>query len=106
MFKAIAVIAAAAAAVSMTAPAQAADPVKGKLLYDDNCAACHGDTGVSEIPIYPNLAGQKEQYLDQQLKAFRSGTRKDDTMQPMAQGLSSSDIAHIALYLSRLRPGR
>ena len=34
------------------------------------CVACHGATGVSTIPMYPNLAGQKAAYLEKQLKAF------------------------------------
>ena len=37
------------------------------------CAACHGPLGIAAMPNTPNLAGQPEQYLTEQLKAYRSG---------------------------------
>lgn len=84
--------------------AQAADPAAGKQKYDATCIACHGPTGISVAPIYPNLAGQKEAYLVAQLKAFRDGTRPNAIMAPMAKGLSDTDIANLAAYLSALAP--
>lgn len=68
------------------------------------CAACHGGNGISMIPMYPNLAGQKEQYLVLQLKAFRDGDRKNMVMAPMAAGLSDTDIANLSAYFSSLDP--
>ena len=62
------------------------------------CAACHGPAGNSTNPLWPNLAGQKEQYLAKQIKAFRDGTRKDATMAPMVAALSDDDIANLAAY--------
>lgn len=64
------------------------------------CAACHGATGISISPIWPNLAGQKEMYLAKQIKAFRDGTRVDPTMAPMVAGLTDDDIANLAAYFS------
>jgi len=64
------------------------------------CAACHGPTGVSSNPIWPNLAGQKEQYLAKQIKDFRDGKRKDPLMSPMAAALSDDDIANLAAFFS------
>ena len=64
------------------------------------CAACHGATGHSVNPLWPNLAGQKEQYLAKQIKAFRDGTRKDPTMAPMVAALTDEDIANLAAYFS------
>ncbi|OED43842.1 hypothetical protein AB833_02785 [Chromatiales bacterium (ex Bugula neritina AB1)] len=69
------------------------------------CAACHGANGVSLIPNYPNLAGQKSAYLVAQLKAFKSGARKGASsaiMAPMAAGLSDADMANLAAYYSSL----
>jgi len=66
------------------------------------CVACHGADGVGKAPQYPNLAGQKEDYLVKQLKAFRSGERKDSNMEPLSQPLSDQDIATLAAYFSRL----
>lgn len=65
-----------------------------------NCAACHGKTGVSVNPIWPNLAGQHNDYLVNSLMAFKSGTRKNDTMSAMAAGLSEADIRNVAAYFS------
>lgn len=67
------------------------------------CAACHGTTGISPIGIYPNLAGQKEQYLVKQIKAFRSGERKDPSMKAMVGALSDSDIANLAAYYAGIK---
>lgn len=77
--------------------ASAADAAAGKA-KSAVCASCHGPDGNSSNPIWPNLAGQKEQYLAKQIKAFRDGTRKDPMMAPMVAGLSDDDIANLAAY--------
>ena len=69
------------------------------------CVACHGANGVSVIPNYPNLAGQKELYLVDAIKAYRDGGRKNPIMQPMAAALSDDDIANLAAYFSSLPAG-
>lgn len=81
----------------------AADAEKGKA-KSAVCAACHGTNGISMIPNYPNLAGQKEQYLVLQLKAFRDGERKNMVMAPMAANLSDEDIADLSAYYAKLDP--
>ncbi len=67
------------------------------------CAACHGANGISAAPIWPNLAGQKDAYLEKQLKAFRDGTRSDPSMDAMAKMLTDEDIANLAAYFSSLK---
>ena len=62
------------------------------------CASCHGPTGISMSPLWPNLAGQKEQYLIKQIKAFRDGTRQDAMMAPMVAALSDTDIENLAAF--------
>ncbi|MDP5033141.1 MAG: cytochrome c [Paraglaciecola sp.] len=69
-----------------------------------SCNACHGSKGVSMIPMYPNLAGQKAQYLVLQLKAFRDGERKNMLMSPMVSGLTDTDIENLAAYYASLDP--
>ena len=64
------------------------------------CASCHGPAGISMSPLWPNLAGQKEQYLIKQIKAFRDGTRQDPMMAPMVAALSDADIDNLAAYYS------
>ncbi len=65
------------------------------------CAACHGKAGISVNPEWPNLAGQHAGYLVNSLEAFKSGTRKNDTMSGMAAGLSNADMRNVAAYFSR-----
>lgn len=83
------------------APAMAADIAAGKAKAAV-CAACHGADGISMIPMYPNLAGQKEAYLLKQLKAFKSGTRKDPVMGGQAAMLSDADMENLAAYFASL----
>jgi len=68
-----------------------------------NCAGCHGANGISNNPVWPNLAGQKAQYLEKQLKMFRDGQRQDALMSPMAKPLSDADIKNLAAYYSSLK---
>jgi len=72
------------------------------------CAACHGADGNGGAdPSWPKLAGQHENYLVAQLQAFKSGTRKDPLMSPMAAPLSPKDMDDLAAYFSsqQIRPG-
>jgi cytochrome c553 len=66
------------------------------------CFACHGETGRSPNSIWPNLAGQKAEYLEKQLLSFKKGTRKDPMMNPVAENLSDQQIQEIAQYYSSL----
>ena len=79
----------------------AADAEAGKA-KSVTCAACHGGEGISPTGIWPNLAGQKEQYLLAQLKAFKDGTRVNAQMAPMMASLSDDDMANVAAYYSSL----
>lgn len=65
------------------------------------CAACHGETGVSAQPaMFPNLAGQHANYLENALKEYRTGTRKNAIMSAQATGLSDADIEQLAAYFA------
>ena len=69
------------------------------------CVACHGANGVSMVPLYPNLAGQKAQYLESALKAYRSQDRKGGNaaiMWGLAAPLSDDDIGNLAAYFASL----
>lgn len=86
-----------AALIFASTPAMAGDVEAGKA-KSAMCASCHGQTGISLSPLWPNLAGQKEQYLIKQIKAFRDGTRQDPMMAPMVAVLSDADIENLAAY--------
>ncbi|WP_372964258.1 cytochrome c [Marinobacter sp.] len=90
-----------------SATAMAADAEAGKAKAAV-CAACHGQNGISQVPIYPNLAGQKEQYLAASIKAYKAGQRQGGqapVMQGQAMALSDDDIANLAAYFSSLPAG-
>lgn len=89
---------------TFTMSAQAGDAEAGKAKAVV-CAACHGANGISVVPNYPNLAGQKELYIVDALKAYRGGTRNHAIMSPMAMPLSDDDIANLAAYFSSLPAG-
>jgi cytochrome c553 len=82
--------------------AQVGDVAAGGALAK-NCAACHGDTGLTANPAWPRIAGQKPVYLVNVMKAFRAGLRKDPTMSGVARGLSDTDISNLAAYFAAQR---
>ncbi len=83
-------------------PALAGDIEKGKKKAE-LCIGCHGENGISVSPIIPNLAAQKEGYLVSALREFKSGTRKNGMMSPIAATMSGDDINDIAAYFSSLK---
>lgn len=76
-------ILAAATAVLLAVPAAAqtpppkADIAAGKARVEAVCGACHGVNGVSVADNIPNLAGQRVAYLEAQLRALKSGARRN-----------------------------
>lgn len=65
------------------------------------CITCHGEKGISTDTNFPNLAGQKQGYLNQEIKAFRDGKRSNPQMLPFVSKLSDGDITQLAAYFSR-----
>ena len=88
-----------AVALMLSGSAVAADAAAGKAKAAA-CAACHGQSGIATAPDAPNLAGQPEEYLGAQLKAYRSGARKHEVMSLMAKPLSDVDIANLAAWFA------
>jgi cytochrome c553 len=86
----------------LISPLAAAGDVAAGKARAATCLACHGVNGIGTQPIYPNLAGQKEAYLVQALKGFKSGERKNAIMNAMAAALSDSDIENLAAYYGSL----
>lgn len=66
------------------------------------CQACHGMDGLSKVPDAPNVAGQPESYLVTQLRAYKSGVRKNEAMSVVSSTLSDSDIENLAAYFSAI----
>jgi cytochrome c553 len=95
----------------------------GKRLYlRKSCLACHGKGGARSIQNYPNVSGQPEKYIVQQIKDILSGKRvgsKDENgamrTAPMTGALitpegkvriSDEEIKQIANWLSMQPPGK
>lgn len=77
--------------------AQAGDPVRGKELAAV-CAACHGETGKSIAPSFPNIGGQHEQYLYRALLDYKLGNRKNPIMAGQVEALERADMRDLAAY--------
>ena len=78
---------------------------EGAELYQaKGCVTCHGETGISPAPIWPNIAGQHKQYLVAQMKDIKSGKRNNGmsvTMQAIIAAVSDEEIEKIADWLSK-----
>ena len=81
----------------------AADAAAGKAVAA-GCAGCHGEDGVSRTADTPSLADQPDEFIQWQLVYFRSGTRKNEVMQPIAAALSNEEIRNLGAYYSSLPP--
>ena len=79
-------------------------------LVETACANCHGVSGRSISPTFPNLAAQTVPYLQAQLHAFRDQTRADPDalsyMWGMASQLSDATIEAISTYYAEQAPSR
>ena len=86
-----------AGAAALAADAQAG---RGKAAA---CAVCHGRVGLSSVPNAPHLAGQPAVYVEEQLRAYRSGTRRHEVMGVVAKPLSDADIEDLAAWFASIR---
>jgi cytochrome c553 len=66
------------------------------------CAVCHGELGISVQPNAPNLAGQPETYLTEQMKAYRSGKRSNEIMNIIAKPLTDAEIADLSAWFASI----
>jgi cytochrome c553 len=102
---------AAALGLVIATPALAADAapkVKGDAAAGATkaavCGACHGATGNSVNPEWPNLAGQHPQYVTEQLAAFQAGVRANPIMYAQAIALTPQDRADLAAHFAGQTP--
>ncbi|MEM7762485.1 MAG: c-type cytochrome [Pseudomonadota bacterium] len=73
------------------------------------CVACHGEKGLSVNEIWPNLAGQHEDYLANALRQYRLANaeetngeyqRNNAVMAGLASVLTDEDIEALAAYFA------
>jgi len=68
------------------------------------CAPCHSADGISKFGEVPNLAGQNQPYLLNQLRAFHSGKRSHKEMRYMSRNMTEEEMEALATYFSSLPP--
>ncbi len=82
--------------------------VKEPAIAATTCAACHGATGISLSPTFPDLAAQGAPYLVKQINDFRSHARADamakSIMWGMAATIPANQIPQIAAYYASQKP--
>lgn len=93
-------------ALQKAAPAQT--PAKGNATAGKTaaavCAGCHGEQGVSANPANPSLAGQDAEYFAAAMRAYKDGTRTEETMKLAAGKVADSVIADLAAYYAGQQP--
>lgn len=96
-------------------PAGGADPAKGKAVYDQYCAGCHGSTGKADGPAAGSLnpkprdlsdkkyAGSlKEGYLLEIIKNGGPAAKKSPLMPAMGKTLKDDQVKDVVAYLRSL----
>lgn len=71
--------------------------------WAQRCDRCHGINGNSTDPRLPALAGQRGDYLEAALNAYRAGVRKSSEMAAMSDILSEDDVKNLAAHYSHQR---
>lgn len=67
------------------------------------CLGCHGPDGKGIAAAgFPRLAGLPAGYLSKQLHDFRSTSRKQPVMEPLAKALDDAEIEAVSTYLAKL----
>jgi cytochrome c553 len=102
--KKLIILAATLSFIGISQVTPAGDVAKGKANAEIICQKCHGPEGVGgNNPLWPKLKGQQAPYIIKQLKAFRSGERKDPAMNAITAGLSDADVEDLAAYYNSLK---
>lgn len=70
------------------------------------CSACHSPRAEGNIPAgFPPLSGQHPDYIIEQLKAFKNGTRTNDVngiMQDISKRMTDEEMQAVSHYVSGL----
>ncbi|MBN7769171.1 cytochrome c4 [Marinobacter daepoensis] len=76
--------------------------------YIVSCKSCHGPGNRGAGEAFPGIAGQHAGYIEAQLKAWKTGARKNDPqdlMGSIARRMSDDDIHAVAVWLASQKPG-
>ena len=75
----------------------------GELAKKLRCGVCHLSDFSGQKQM-PRLAGQREEYLESEMRAYRANQRPDTTMNAALYGVKDDDIKALAHFLSRSAP--
>jgi cytochrome c553 len=75
----------------------AADPTRVTPKLLKTCAKCHYESGISDDPEMPHLAGQRASYLFKQLQDFKADARDGGRMNKIAKRLDEQEMADLAV---------
>jgi len=84
-------------------PALAGDMAAARSKVQTLCQNCHGENGVAVLPGAANLSGQQKEYVRSQLRAYRSGSRRNDQMSIIAKTLTDADIENLSEWYSAIK---
>lgn len=68
------------------------------------CSACHGANGVAPTSMFPNLAGQRAEYLYWQLVVYKREARPESPMTSQIANLDDATLRDVAAYFASLPP--
>jgi cytochrome c553 len=78
-------------------PASAEEDIgNGKVLYDRECASCHGQYGEVSNDVIPNILGQYPEYMLSQMAAFLSADPKT-ARRGIAGSLKRSILSNVSV---------
>lgn len=68
------------------------------------CSACHGEAGISVVPMFPKLAGQHAEYTYWRLVEIKREARVDSPMTPLVANLDDAQMRNMAAWYASLAP--
>jgi len=68
------------------------------------CSACHGAAGISPAAAFPNLAGQRGEYLYWQLVEFKREARPESPMTSQVANLDDATMRNLAAWFASQPP--
>ncbi|OGA01294.1 MAG: hypothetical protein A3I00_09855 [Betaproteobacteria bacterium RIFCSPLOWO2_02_FULL_64_12] len=69
-----------------------------------SCSGCHGEGGVSTSPATPSIAGQDGQYFVAAMRAYKNGSRTNQSMKGPASATDDNILADLAAYYASQQP--
>jgi len=87
---------------SVQIPSYPGDVEKGKSLYQEDCALCHGKKAQGRGKRKPPLVGQFSDYLFRQIEAFKNGERGHEDLEDTFDEFSLEDAKNVLAYLATL----